>query len=401
MKKTISGLLALILVLSLCAGCGHADKVPDQTDAPGQADDQTDANIYTELLGVDPNETALETDGNKIPMELYLYWLTYACSNLEYQIGMFSSAYGMYGELLDENGKVKWDESLEGTPLSQMAREQAESSALSYAILENVAAEHGVALTDEDKTKLEEEFTAYVEQIGGEEAFAQSLREMGIGKESFDRVSATTYLYQHLAELAQDPASDLYEAPADDDAYVDHILLMTKDAETNEPLSEEEAAAKKARAEELLAQLQASDDLETLFTQLADENGEDPGREAQKGYLINADTSFVQEFKDAAFALKPGELSGIVESDYGYHILLRKDLTEDQLVAVANTNLSNYLDGKMEAAMDSVVRHEKLDEINVGEFFTAYREAVEAMHPADEAADGADGSGAGNDQPAA
>lgn len=393
MKKAISGLLALILVLSLCAGCGDANKTPDQTGEPGQTGDT--GNIYTELLGVDPSETALETEGNTIPMELYLYWVTYACSNLEYQINMLSSAYGMYGELLNEDGSLKWDADLEGTTVAETARQQAEANALSYAILENVAAEHGVTLTDEDKANLEEEFKAYLEQVGGEEAYEQSLKEMGISRESFDRVSASTYLYQHLVELAQDPSSDLYQAPTDDDAYVDHILLMTKDSETNEPLSEEEIAAKKAKAEELLAQLQASDDLETLFTQLADENGEDPGRESEKGYLINPDTNFVQEFKDAAFALKPGEISGIVETDYGYHILLRKELTEDQLLTVASTNLSNYLDEKLTAVTESVTRSEKLAGINVGEFFAAYREAVEAMHPAEDTT--TDGSNAGAD----
>ena len=229
-----------------------------------------------------------------------------------------------------------------------------------------------------------------------------NLWEMGITQEDFDRVSAASYYYQHLLTLAQDPASDLYQAPGENDAYVDHILLMTKDKETNEPLGEEEAAEKKAKAEELLTQLQETDpaELEALFTQLADENGEDEGRSEGKGYLINESTNFVQEFKDAAFALQPGQISGIVESDYGYHILMRKDLTEDHLASIAALGLSNYLDGQLAEMAENVERNEKLDAIDVKDFITSYREAVMALHPElnteDDAQDGEDAGNAGD-----
>lgn len=388
MKKAISGLLALFLVLGLCAGCGgQSDDTPATPGEPGQSDpvrtpETDESNIYTRLLGVDPNETALTSEGNQIPMELYLYWLTYACGNLEYQLNMFSAYYGMYGELINEDGSVDWDGDLEGQAAGEVARRQAEDNALSYAILENVAARHNISLTDEDQAQLDKDKAAYVEQMGGREAYEQNLREMGVSEASFDRVSATTILYTHLMELARDPDSDLYMPPTDDDAYVDHILLMTTDSETGEPLDDEGIAEKRAQAEELLSQLQAADagELEELFNRLAGEYCEDPGRAEQNGYLINPDTNFVPEFKEAAFALKPGEVSGIVESDYGYHILLRKELTEEQMDAVAGEHLSAYLDSVLVDARASLIRSDKLEEIDVGEFYEAYKKAVEAMY---------------------
>lgn len=394
MKKTISGLLALFLLLSLCAGCGSkTDPAPDQTGAPDQTNNNEpssdqdsparEGQIYTNLLGIDPGETVLESGGTTIPAELYCYWLTSACGGLEYNLNMYKAYYGMYGELLNEDGTAKWEEELDGTPLGQIAKEQAVSNAMSYIVLENEAAARDISLTDEDKASLEKDKTAYIEQLGGQEAYENSLWEMGVSEESFDRISATGYLYQHLLELARDPDSDLYQAPADTDAYVDHILLMTVDSESREPLSEEEAAAKKEKAEELLAQLQAADpaELEALFTQLANENGEDEGRTPETGYLMNADTNFVQPFKDAAFALKPGELSGIVESDYGYHIILRKELTEDQLATIAEQKLAGYLDGQLETALAAAVRSDKLESIDAGEFYRSYQEAITALHP--------------------
>ena len=402
MKKTISGLLALLLLVSMCVGCGNnTDPDSNQTDAPNQTDVDApvrEGQIYANLLGVDPSEAALEWDGRTIPMELYLYWLTTMCSELEYNLNMYSAYYGMYGELLNEDGTAKWDEELEGTPLGQLARQQAESSALSYLVLEGVAAEFNAALTSEDEAALESDKAAYVERLGGQEEFENNLWEMGISEESFNRVSAASYLYQHLLDLAQDPGSDLYRAPADTDAYVDHILLMTIDSATGESLGEEEIAAKREKAEELLSQLQAADpaELEELFTQLADENGEDPGRTTDAGYFVSEDTNFVQEFKDAAFALQPGGISGIVESDYGYHILLRKELREEDMAAIAEQSLSDYLDEQLMNLMElsEVTLSEDLAAIDVGKFYLDYVEAIRALHPelyAD--AEAEDGSG--------
>lgn len=383
MKKIISGLLALTLLLSVCAGCG-ADRAPDK--GPDS--------VYAGFLDVDLAGTALEADGNPVPMELYLYSLAYSCGSMEYQLQMLNALYGMYGEFLDGDGGVKWDESMEGTPLSQIAREQAERGALYYIVLENLAAEHGAAFTEEDRAAMEEDMAGYIEEQGGEEAFERDLWEMGVSRELFERIGRAGYLRAHLLELAQDPASGLYQAPSADDAYVDHILLMTVDSATREPLSEEEIRARREQAGDLLAQLQSADDVETLFTQLADEYGEDPGRAAETGYLIDPDTGFVQEFKDAAFALKPGELSGIVESDYGYHILLRKELTESQRETLAANGLSAYVDGRLELAMESAVRSETLDGIDAGAFYDGYVRAVEALHPED-GADTAPGSADG------
>ena len=398
MKKTISGLLALLLLVSVCAGCGSKDGQTDRENEDGQVENQDSTrntgSLLAELAGIEANETVLEMDGTSIPADMVLYWLVNTCSELEYQLKIYNIYYGLYGEVLDEDSNILWDQSLEGEPLADMVREEAENSALSYALMENVAKANNVALTAEDQAELEEVIAGQIEQAGGEEAFLQDLYEQGLSFKSYKRILSCNYLYQRLVDLAADPSSEMYKAPGDDDAYVDHILLTTADSATGEPLSDEDAAAKKAQAEDLLAQLEASDDLEALFTEFADTYGEDPGRATDAGYLIDPDTNFVQEFKDAAFALKPGEISGIVESSYGYHILLRKELTADQLRSLAGEALGAYLDARMETALAGVVRTGKLDGVNVGEIYNSYVAKLQELHPelvqnAGEAADSA------------
>ena len=92
-----------------------------------------------------------------------------------------------------------------------------------------------------------------------------------------------------------------------------HILVAVKADATPE---QKEAARKKA--EELLAKAKAGGD----FAKLAQENSDDPGSKAKGGDLgFFTQGSMVGKFEEAAFALKPGELSDVVETEFGYHII--------------------------------------------------------------------------------
>ena len=84
-----------------------------------------------------------------------------------------------------------------------------------------------------------------------------------------------------------------------------------------------------------------------------------------------------------------------METNYGFHILLRKDLTEDQRLSLAGDQLTLILEEQMAAA--EVVRSEKLDSIEAGSFYAGYNEAAEALMaakmPADEGAGDAGDAG--------
>ena len=112
----------------------------------------------------------------------------------------------------------------------------------------------------------------------------------------------------------------LMESIQNDYVRVKHVLIAFPDGETDHTDT-------KQKAEEILEKAKAGED----FDQLVAEYGEDPGMVSNlDGYYFTTG-EMVEEFEEASFALEPGETSDLVETDYGYHIILRLDMDEDYL----------------------------------------------------------------------
>lgn len=95
-----------------------------------------------------------------------------------------------------------------------------------------------------------------------------------------------------------------------------HILIALKPGGTDAEKAADKAAAKK-KAEDILAKIKAGGDM----AQLAKENSEDGSKDkgGALGWISKGQT--VPPFEAAAFALQPGETSGVVESQFGFHII--------------------------------------------------------------------------------
>jgi peptidyl-prolyl cis-trans isomerase D len=96
----------------------------------------------------------------------------------------------------------------------------------------------------------------------------------------------------------------------DETVNASHILFTIK-----EPAKEAEV---KAKAEEVLKRAKAGED----FAELAKKYSEDPGTKDRGGDLGSFSRGkMVKEFDEAAFSLKPGEISNLVKTQFGFHIL--------------------------------------------------------------------------------
>ncbi|MBN1542132.1 peptidylprolyl isomerase [candidate division KSB1 bacterium] len=108
--------------------------------------------------------------------------------------------------------------------------------------------------------------------------------------------------------------------PAEGEIHAAHILIMYQGSErapANITRTKEEAYA---TAVDLLQQLEEGADFAELATQYSD------CPSAQKGgdLGIFGRGQMVPAFEEAAFGLQPGQVSEIIETPFGYHIILRK-----------------------------------------------------------------------------
>lgn len=120
-----------------------------------------------------------------------------------------------------------------------------------------------------------------------------------------------------------------------------HILVTTKDLDTNKDVSEDQKAAKHKKAEDLLKRARAGED----FAKLAKENSDDPGSRDKGGEYQFARGQMVPEFEAAAFSLKTNEVSDIVTTQYGYHIIKLSEKIPAKKVELAkvSSEIKDYL----------------------------------------------------------
>ena len=356
MKRMIALALALVLMMSLAA-CGGAMSEGSRTDG-----------IFYEATGVSPDAVLMRVDGVDVTAESYFYQLYNMVSN----IVMYCGAEG----LNMDNG--------EGKTFADLCREYTMQSVKEITVVTPLAKKNGLALNEEQLAQIEEEIAAYEGEYG-----EFGFRYMGVTRETMEEMYKAFGSYDLLNESVYVEGSAL--APTEEDllAYAeesglmkaDHILLATQNLSTGATLDEAAVQAQYAKAEEILAQLQAAEDVETLFKTLADENSEDTGRVAYPdGYVFGAG-EMVIEFENAAKELAVGEISGIVESPYGYHILLRKALTAEEVLADGEYFafvLKKYTDG---AEVEySELYNNVVAQLDLGAFYTAVSDARDTLY---------------------
>ena len=128
---------------------------------------------------------------------------------------------------------------------------------------------------------------------------------------SMDGVKAQIKVSDADVKARYEGQKERYMAP--EERRASHILIS---ADKGNADARQKA---KAKAEELLATVKAKP---ADFGKLAKENSQDPGSAAQNGDLgFFGKGMMVKPFEDAVFALKQGDISGVVESDFGYHII--------------------------------------------------------------------------------
>jgi len=157
-----------------------------------------------------------------------------------------------------------------------------------------------------------------------------------VAQESTAQAALTRELHVDVADAEVKKFYD--EHPADFEqpemAHVRHILLMTMDPVTRTPLTADQQKAKQKQAADLLTRIRGGAD----FAALAKQYSEDPGSKDNGGDLpaFPRGQMRLPEFEAAAFSLTNNQVSDVVTSSFGYHIIQLLDKTPAKKLVLAD-----------------------------------------------------------------
>ncbi len=181
----------------------------------------------------------------------------------------------------------------------------------------------GIEVSDAD---VDAEIGKIKTQFPTEDAFKEQLKQSGQTEEKLTGLikvglKQRKWMESQLGEggkVSDEEAKKFYDENTKqfeqpETVRANHILYLVPEGATDEVLKEKEAAAKKA-----LERAKKGED----FTALAKELSEEPGAKESGGDLnFFTKEQMVPEFANAAFAMKVGEISEPVKSQFGYHII--------------------------------------------------------------------------------
>jgi parvulin-like peptidyl-prolyl isomerase len=239
------------------------------------------------------------------------------------------------------------DATAEGRRKLAKLKEGIVAELIDRALIEAEAERRGLTVAAD---KLDSRYRQRVEEMGGGDAYRAYLNEAHITDEEFRAVVAGELkgemVQQELCKnlsVAPEEAQAFYDKERANPQYAalftepesvraSHILINarrlqirgelqaggSRDQAQLDKMTAEEVARRRARAAEILNQLKRGAD----FAELARRYSEDPATRPRGGDLgrFTRDTH-TPSFDEAAFALQAGQLSQVVETDYGFHVI--------------------------------------------------------------------------------
>lgn len=220
---------------------------------------------------------------------------------------------------------------IEGRNALDVARSQAMNDAIEVRIINQKAKELGITLDKNTLEDIDTHIGGEISQYSDREAFYRSLDKMGTTFDAYKNWITSIYLANDVANvfLADESliATEEETIKSIKENYVKakHILISTIDNETGKPLTGVALNTAKEKANDLLKRAKAGEDFDKLML----DNTEDPGIMSEPDGYEFGKGDMVPEFETATYALKEGEISDIVTTSYGFHIIKREHLELD------------------------------------------------------------------------
>lgn len=361
----------------LCAGMTGALLVAGLTACAPGAPEVDPSDVAYQTAGVTRETVLFTVDGTEVTADEYLFWLLQSVASAKQS-----------GYLADDDA---WEEELNGVPTAEYLKEDARNTSVLYTTVSNHAAAAGLTVTEEEQAEADAELETLTQRV--DSYYGMTLQEyldqQCISEAAFRKLNQVPYLARSLQTQMEE--AGYYKAK--------HILLAFPENEDGSAVTDEQKAAVKAEADQLLAQIRTAADPLVEFDKVMNERSED-GRDennqlyAPDGYLAYAG-QMVPQFESAAKALAVGEISEPVETAYGYHIILRQDFTDEERQQLRDSMAAIYPDYAMsklneqwveEAKVEVKPAYEKLDPNSFYKNMVAFAEQWQEEKAAEEAA---------------
>jgi len=272
---------------------------------------------------------------------------------LERKFNLIKERYASMGVPMDDSKLNEYKESILTTLIDQEVLYQ-------EAVAQGIKIDPEVIKTELDdfKTQFETE-AAFKDQIAEmgytEDAILSQIKQSKtIQKFIEEKVLPTISITDADVKTYYDTHPEEFEVP--ERVHASHILLKV-----DPNASEESKAETRKKIEAIKARLDKGED----FAKLAEENSDCPSSAKGGDLGFFAHGQMVKPFEEAAFALKPGEISDVVETRFGYHIIKAQEKEEGTTLA--------YDDVKEKLT-------EKLKKDKFKEMFPSYIESIKAKY---------------------
>lgn len=291
-------------------------------------------------------ETVLTVNGDAVAADEYSGYMLY---NMQY----YASMYAQMG-LTD-----LWSNKDMAKSLGASMPEAAEQQAIYARVVMQKFNELGLKLSYNEQKEMASVRRNSIANTT-KDAYLNQIAQFGFSDQTYQNFMYISQCYQALndyyfGENGVNTPSDEDIQKYYEDNYITakHILITTVDPASGETKRTDEEAKKEAQS--ILDRINAGEDFDTLMNQYSEDTGLSNN---PNGYTFT-EGQMVTEFYDGAKALAEDEVSELVKSSYGYHIIKRVKLDDSQL-----DNFKSDIVSAISGSMDELLQ-QWIDEAQV------------------------------------
>ena len=291
-------------------------------------------------------ETVLTVNGDAVAADEYSGYMLY---NMQY----YASMYAQMG-LTD-----LWSNEDMAKSLGASMPEAAEQQAIYARVVMQKFNELGLKLSYNEQKEMASVRRNSIANTS-KDAYLNQIAQFGFSDQTYQNFMYISQCYQALndyyfGENGVNTPSDEDIQKYYEDNYITakHILITTVDPASGETKRTDEEAKKEAQS--ILDRINAGEDFDTLMNQYSEDTGLSNN---PNGYTFT-EGQMVTEFYDGAKALAEDEVSELVKSSYGYHIIKRVKLDDSQL-----DNFKSDIVSAISGSMDELLQ-QWMDEAQV------------------------------------